>query len=593
MEYHRFYMGREFEAYQYLGAHVVEEGVVFRTFAPLARKVSVIGEFNNWLPTLMHHVYNHDFWEVKIKNAQIGQMYKFRIEGEDGQIIDHADPYAFFSQLRPESASIIRDLNDYTFHDGAWQKRYFDSKQSPVNIYELHFGSWKKPGKEEDAWYTYEEMAPLLIPYVKNMGYNFIEIMPLGEYPCDASWGYQSTGFFSPTSRYGTPKQLCTFIESCHAQGIGVLLDFVPVHFAVNEYGLKDYDDSDLYSFDHDVKYNEWGSCNFNHARRETCSFLQSAAHYWLNEFHFDGLRMDAVGNLIYWQGNAERGENKEAIEFLQTMNEELKKEFPKCLLIAEDSSSWQGVTHPVHEGGLGFDYKWDLGWMNDTLNYFETAPYLRSEHYHSLTWSMAYYYNEHYLLPFSHDEVVHGKKTIVDKMFGSYEEKFAQARALYLYMYVHPGKKLNFMGNEFGQLREWDERREQDWKILKYPMHDAFHKLIHDLNECYQRHPALYAGDYEHSGFEWIDCHQEDSCVYVLKRISQEEKIFAIFNFSGIEQVYYCPDTVGKKLTLLFDSDGGWYGGNSIDPMMEMDISHGYGMKIPPFTGRYYLLED
>ena len=379
------------------------------------------------------------------------------------------------------------------------------------------------------------------------------------------------------------------FVEYCHKNEIAVLLDFVPVHFAVNEYGLKNFDGSDLYSFDHDVKYNEWGSCNFNHARREICSFLQSSAYYWLQEFHFDGLRMDAVGNLIYWQGNADRGENKEAIQFLKTVNAGLKQRKPSCVLIAEDSSSWYGVTHA---DGLGFDYKWDLGWMNDTLKYFSMDPFARGDHYHMLTWSMAYFYNEKFILPFSHDEVVHGKKTIVDKMFGTYEEKFAQARALYLYMYAHPGKKLNFMGNELGQLREWDERRGQDWDILKYPMHGAFCKLIHDLNECYREHPAFYEWDYDPKGFSWIDCHLEEKNVYVMRRNAESESIMAIFNFSGKEQVYCCPAEVGDTLTLLLDSDGTWYGGNSSQPVMKMDIRNSYNMVIPPFTARYYKIE-
>ena len=577
-------MGKEFEAYTYLGAHVDSSGVWFRTFAPLAKNVSIIGDFNDWIPQQMEHVYNNDFWQIHIDAALPGQMYKLQIEQEDGKIVEHADPYGFYAQLRPESASIIRDLNDYSFCDDGWKP-----DTTRMNIYEIHFGSWKKPGIQEDEWYTYEELGPILIPYVKQMGYNFIEIMPLNEYPCDQSWGYQATGFFSPTSRYGSPDQLAKFVDYCHHNGIGVLLDFVPVHFAVNEYGLRNFDGSDLYSFDHDVKYNEWGSCNFNHARKEICSFLQSSAYYWLHEFHFDGLRMDAIGNLIFWQGNYERGENKEAIQFLQVMNTGLKKLKPECILIAEDSSSWPGVTHPVEEGGLGFDFKWDLGWMNDTLKYFSMDPFARGQHYHILTWSMAYFYNEKYLLPFSHDEVVHGKKTIVDKMFGSYEQKFAQARALYMYMYAHPGKKLNFMGNELGQLREWDEKRGQDWDILKYPMHSAFCRLIHDLNECYENHPALYEWDDRLSGFSWIDCHLEDKNVYVMKRMNAAESIMAIFNFSGNEQVYECPSGVGKQLTLLLDSDGTWYGGNSDHPVMKMDIQNGYNMVIPAFTARFY----
>lgn len=600
MDFYSFYTGREFEAQEFLGAHVFGEGTTFRTFAPAARHIAVIGEFNGWTEAPMNKVYDGNFWECTIPGAKAGMMYKYRIYKQDGSFIDHADPYAFYSELRPASASIIHDRSTHKFHDEKWMKKRKTMVQNPLNIYELHAGSWKKKTEEEDGWYSYEELAELLVPYLKENGYNYVELMPLGEYPCDASWGYQATGYFSPTSRYGTPEELCKFVDLCHKNDIGVILDFVPVHFAVNDYALWNYDGTALYEYPNDaVGVNEWGSCNFMHSRGETCSFLQSAAYYWLKEYHFDGLRMDAVGNLIFWQGNPARGECKPAIQFLQVMNQGLKQRMPDALLIAEDSSSWIGVTRPVDQGGLGFDYKWDLGWMNDTLAYFSAEPQYRSSMYHKLTFSMQYFYDEHFLLPLSHDEVVHGKATILQKMGTEYERKFPQARALYMYMYAHPGKKLNFMGNEFGQLREWDERREQDWCILEYPNHDAFHRFMKELNKCYLENPALSQNDYDREGFQWIDCHQEGKNVYVFERRCAGQTILAIFNFSDAKQEYDISSYEGRKLTLLMDSDLDWYGGSTpakkparknAKKTAEKTVEK--MLELPEFSGRYYVVE-
>lgn len=415
---------------------------------------------------------------------------------------------------------------------------------------------------------AYRELADLLIPYLQENGYNFVEIMPLNEYPCDASWGYQSTGFFSPTSRYGTPDDLRYFIDKCHLENIGVLLDFVPVHFALNDYALLNYDGTALFEYPHsDVGINEWGSCNFMHSRGEVRSFLQSSACYWLNEFHFDGLRVDAVSNLLYWQGNPERGENKQAVQFIKNMNKGLKELFPSALLIAEDSSTYKGVTDTVENDGLGFDYKWDLGWMNDTLSFLQSVPDTRELHYHKLTFSMHYFYNEKFLLPLSHDEVVHGKATIVQKMNGAdYEEKFAQARTLYMYMYAHPGKKLNFMGNEIAHMREWDEKRQQDWDLLNFPAHDAFHHFMIDLNHIYLKNPALYENDYDRKGFEWVDCHSEELVVYSFLRKSKGQKILAVFNFSDKDiEKYKIEIPTAHRAVLLLNSDWECYGGTTI----------------------------
>ena len=564
MDFHGFYTGKIFDAYQYLGAHITDAGVVFRTFAPGAQKVSLIGECSQWREYDMNRVYDGNFWERYVDSVKPGSMYKYRIYEKSGSCVDHCDPYGFGMELRPNSASIVRDMNSYQFHDSAWMLSRSDCKNRPLNIYELHFGSFRKPSERADDWYTYEEMADILIPYLKQNGYNYLEIMPLNEHPCDESWGYQSTGFFSPTSRYGTADQLKAFVDACHQNGIGVIMDFVPVHFAVDGYALAQFDGTALYEYPHAaVGVSEWGSLNFMHSRGEVRSFLQSAANYWLAEFHVDGLRMDAISRMIYWQGDPGRGVNLDAVKFLQYMNRGLKTLHPTAILIAEDSTSYPDVTKSVSENGLGFDYKWDMGWMNDTLDYCRTAPAYRGMNYHKLTFSMMYYYHDHFLLPLSHDEVVHGKATILQKMNGQYEKKFPQARILYMYMYAHPGKKLNFMGNEIGQLREWDEKRQQDWNLLDFPVHREFHRFMMDLNHIYLQHLALSEKDYDPDGFRWLDCHQEERCIYAFERIGSSERIIAVFNFSNCEQIYQLKVRNSQTVQVLLSSNWVIYGGD------------------------------
>ena len=616
MDFYGFYTGKIFDAYKYLGAHINRgksgkaEEVVFRTFAPSASRISVIGEFNGWTETPMEKVHDGNFWELISKEAKPGMMYKYRIYDRAGNCIDHCDPYGYGMELRPNTASIIRDMDAYKFHDGKWMKKRSDHSDLPLNVYELHFGSFRKPSEEPDAWYDYEEMADILLPYLKENGYNYLEIMPLNEYPCDESWGYQGTGFFSPTSRYGTADQLKYFVDRCHENDIGVILDFVPVHFAVDDYALANYDGTALYEYPHsDVGDSEWGSRNFMHSRGEVRSFLQSAAEYWLNEYHIDGLRMDAISRAIYWQGMPERGVNSNAVEFLRYMNQGLKERHPSVILAAEDSTSFPGVTKPAEEGGLGFDYKWDMGWMNDTLDYFRTAPEYRARDYHKLTFSMMYYYDECYLLPLSHDEVVHGKATILQKMYGDYEQKFPQARAFYMYMYAHPGKKLNFMGNEIGHFREWDEKREVDWNLLTFPAHQDFHRFMEDLNHFYLEHPALSEMDYDTEGFQWLECHAEEKCVYVFERCTKErrnetgksrdqmnrqERIVAAFNFSDEEQEIEIKCEDKKTLKRVFSSEYKEYGGQEekkekiIKAKKEIVT-----LQLKPFSAEYYLIQS
>ncbi|MDX8419573.1 1,4-alpha-glucan branching protein GlgB [Stecheria sp. CLA-KB-P133] len=562
MDFYYFYAGKEFEAYNWLGAHPDHHGTTFRTYAPNARNIYVTGDFNNWQKTPMNRVYDGKFFEVRVGNAKPMDLYKYQIEQADGRIVDHCDPYGFSAELRPGWASRIVDLTKYHWHDDKWMRNATTHKDKPMNIYEMHMGSWKKKDDaKEDGWYRYDELAPLLIPYLKENGYNYVEFMPLNEYPSDQSWGYQATGFYAPTSRYGTPDQLRTLIDALHQNGIGVFLDIVLVHFAVNDYALASYDGTPLYEYPYsDMTKSQWGSNNFMLSRPEVRSFLQSACDYWISQYHFDGLRMDAVGNLLYWQGDVSRGENRAAIEFLKEMNQELRVRHPAIILMAEDSTTYPHDTDPVSKGGLGFDYKWDMGWMNDTLKYFASDPAYRRDIYHKLTFRQSYAGSDHFILPLSHDEVVHGKATIVNKMCDLYEGKFDQARALYLYMYTLPGKKLSFMGNEIGQLREWDEKREQDWDMLKYPIHDAFHHYMMKLNQIYLENSALWEWDYDERGFQWIDADKVNECIYAYRRMSSKQTIVFVMNCGALANRYTW--RTGAKIKLLLASDEEcWHG--------------------------------
>ena len=618
MDIYEFYSGRSFDAYRELGAHVKKEvtgkktvvsGVEFVTYAPNALGVNVIGEFNDWNETVMEHCYDGSFFKVFVPEARPGMMYKYKIYHRDGSSMEHCDPYGFGMELRPAFASIIRDMDTYRFHDAKWMKNRSVCQGSPLNIYEVHLGSWRtKPVFDEqgnpltpeeiaesnrvaESWYTYKEIAPMLAEYVKEQGYNYVEFMPLSEHPSDQSWGYQNTGFFSPTSRYGTADDLKEMIDILHQHNIGTILDFVPVHFALDGYGLARYDGTALYEYpSNDVGYSEWGSMNFIHSKGEVRSFLQSAANYWLSEYHFDGLRMDAISRIIYWMGDESRGVNDRAVDFIRNMNQGLKDRHPSIILCAEDSTDFKGTTKETKYGGLGFDYKWDMGWMNDTLNFFRTLPFVRGEHYHDLTFSMMYNYNERYLLPLSHDEVVHGKATIIQKMAGMYEEKFPQAKALYAYMYAHPGKKLNFMGNEIGQFREWDEKREQDWDLLKYPNHDSFHQYMKALNKIYMKEPALSAWDDDPNGFAWILCGKENDVVYIFQREVNEDKVIVVLNLSGlVYKNYHFNYENGDTMKVLINSDWNKFGGSTKDTEKTIKGVNGdFGFDLPAFSGIY-----
>ncbi len=594
-----FYIGKSFDAYEFFGAHKVDDKILFRVYAPNAAKVSLVGEFNDWQEEAMEQQHQSGIYSITSEKARVGMMYKYCIHTRDGQVVYHCDPYGFAMELRPNTASYIVDLDEYKFDDDEWMNSRDKCYNKPLNIYEIHMGSWMTRNDKDinNGWYRYNEIADTLINYVKENGFTHIEIMPLCEHPVDCSWGYQNTGFFSPTSRYGTNRDLKELIDKCHKANVGVILDFVPVHFAVDDYALAKFDGTELYEYPHrDVGASEWGTCNFIHSRGEVCSFLQSSANYWLKEYHFDGLRMDAISRAIYWQGNPARGVNSCAINFIRNMNDGLHKLHPTAMIIAEDSTAYPKVTVPVEYNGLGFDYKWDLGWMNDTLEYFKIPPKERPNHYYKLTFSMEYFYNELFLLPFSHDEVVHGKATIIQKMWGDYDDKFKQCRALYMYMYTHPGKKLNFMGNEIAQFREWDEKREQDWQLIKMPLHDAFNKYIKRLNEVYNNYEALYENEYDSRYFKWLEVNAPEKSVYIYERGRDDHRIIVALNFSDNE---YAPFTfkVEEELRLreIVNSDSDIYGGSTwgmrsdVTTTKEDDYLYNLSINLKPFSGIIY----
>lgn len=534
MNFQSFLEGYCFDAHKYFGAHLQEKGTVFRVYAPNARKVALIGEFSSWNEISMEKEH-YGVYTATVENASIGMMYKYRIYKDEQNFVEHSDPYGFSMELRPNFASVIADIDSYKFKDENWMKNRTKSYDEPLNIYEIHLGSWKTNEQDEkNGWYSYTEIGKKLIPYLKEHSFNAVEFMPLTEHPADISWGYQSLGFFAPTSRYGKPHQLQELIDELHLNDIKVIMDFVPVHFAVDSYGLANFDFTTLYEYpDNDMGVSEWGSYNFMHSKGEVASFLKSSANYWIEKYHFDGLRMDAISRIIHWQGNSNRGINQKGLEFLKSLNLGLHNLHDNVILIAEDSTDFEKVTSPVKDGGLGFDYKWDMGWMNDTLDFFRQSPKKRRALYHTLSFSMMYFYKECFMLPLSHDENVHGKATILQKMYGNYEDKFMQARAFYTYMFTHPGKKLNFMGYEIGHLREWDENRELDYHLLKYPLHDSFNRFIKDLQKIYISSPALYDKDYMPQSFKWLIVDDNQGVTYAYLRKSKEQNIVCVFNFS------------------------------------------------------------
>ncbi len=603
LDYKKYYLGNYFEGYRIYGAHLTYEnnifGVRFSVFAPNASHIQVIGEFNKWDGSIseMTRIDNEGTYSLFISNVKEGMMYKYRIFQNDGTIVDRADPYGFYSELRPGTASVISSIDNSIFSDSKWMDSREVNYNKPLNIYELHFGSWKQKAGEtvEKRWYKYSELKDSLIPYLKENNFTHVELLPLSEHPFDGSWGYQVSGFFSVTPRYGTVIELMDFINECHKNNIGVIFDVVLVHFVLNDYALAKFDGTPLYEYEfEEVSYSQWGTRNFDFFNKTVQSFLLSSINYWIDVFHVDGIRIDAISNALYWQGNSTRGVNVGAVDMLKRLNTEMKKRHKGVMMIAEDSSSYPKVTAPVEDGGLGFDYKWDLGWMNDTIKYYSMHPYDRKNFHNMINFSMMYYYSENFILEFSHDEVVHGKGTIINKLYGNYEEKFAQARSLYLYMMTHPGKKLNFMGNELAHFREWDEERELDWMLLEYPMHKAFNKYFKDITNLYLNNNALFEFDFKEEGFRWLDADDREHCVFTYERRSKKDKlIIAINNSDNYYEDYIIGVDSKFIIKEIINTDNEIYGGENRINTKEITtinkpykgFNYSFKIKLAPFS--------
>ncbi|TDM43614.1 1,4-alpha-glucan branching protein GlgB [Macrococcoides canis] len=617
-----FHQGTHYASQQFMGAHFNKDKgeTTFTVWAPNARNVSIALDANEWTGSgyELEKVPDSGLY-TGIFNVGNGTVYKYLIETEEGKHIFKADPYAFYAEKRPATASIVTDIS-YEWSDEAWQKKKMTKSpyDQPINIYEVHLGTWKKHNVErhegesidtftDRSYYTYREMADTLIPYVKKLGYTHIELMPITEHPFDLSWGYQVTGYFAPTSRFGTPQDFKYFIDQCHQQQIGVILDWVPAHFCKDAHGLRMFDGTPL--FEHPDMYRAekrgWGTLTFDFGRTEVQSFLVSNALFWLNEYHIDGLRVDAVHSMT--DLNFENHEvherifndegttiHKEAVAFLQKLNTEVFKHYPHTLMIAEDSSDMKTVTTPVTSGGLGFNFKWDLGFMHDTLDYMELDPIMRQHHHNYLNFPLVYRYDENFILPFSHDEVVHGKLSMLDKMPGDQWQKFAQYRLLYGYQMTQPGKKLNFMGSEIGMYAEWKDKEQVDWFLLKYPYHQGLQDFVRDMNKLYLKEKPLFELDYETQGFKWIDADNSQQNIASYMRTDRKgNTLIIVLNFSP--NVYYdftvAVDQPGKYKE-YFNSDKKNYGGSNqtvskylFSESLEVNgFKHAIKGKIPPF---------
>ncbi len=602
--------GKHRQAHRVLGAqeHEVEgvAGVLFAVWAPNAERVSVVGDFNRWdgrcHPMGVHP--GHGLWELFIPDLAAGALYKYEIRNRDsGQILVKADPYGRQFELRPRTATVVAPKSRYVWEDQAWLARRAerDWMHTPMSIYEVHLGSWQRDG--EGGFLGYRELAERLVAYVKDLGFTHIELLPITEHPYDLSWGYQTIGYFAPTSRFGGPDDLRHLVDYCHRCDIGVLLDWVPAHFPKDSHGLARFDGTALYEHEDPRKgeHLDWSTLIFNYARNEVKKFLVSSALYWLQEFHIDGLRVDAVASMLYlnysrteWVPNQFGGrENLDAIDFLRELNSASHQECPGVLIVAEESTSWPQVTRPTYVGGLGFDMKWNMGWMNDTLRYMSHDPIHRQFHHDLLTFSMLYAFTENFMLPFSHDEVVHGKFSMLYKMPGDEWQRFANLRTLYAYMYAHPGKKLVFMGTEFGQGSEWNSSGVLDWNVLQYPLHRGVLQLVQDLNALYRSHSALHVYDFDWQGFEWIDCHDALQSVLSFVRRSADRFLVVVVNFTPVVRHDY---RIGVPQRCAYEeilnTDSAYYGGSNVGNYGEslqaedkpwMGRGHSLALTLPP----------
>ncbi|MEO6823179.1 MAG: 1,4-alpha-glucan branching protein GlgB [Nitrosospira sp.] len=609
-----FNEGRLRQAYRTLGSHAVEitgvAGVLFSVWAPNAERVSVVGSFNGWdgriHPMAVHG--SSGVWELFIPGLPPDSLYKYEIRNRSGGILLKTDPYSTRYELRPNNAARTPDGHEMAWEDAGWManRAAWSWLQAPLNIYEIHPGSWKR--HPDGRFYCYRELAHHLIPYVREMGYTHIELLPISEHPLDESWGYQTTGYFAATSRHGSPADFKFFVDACHRAGIGVILDWVPAHFPRDTFALSRFDGTALYEHEDPRMglHQDWGTYIFNFGRNEVKSFLLSSAHYWLSEFHIDGLRVDAVASMLYldysrnpgeWIPNKYGGrENLEAIAFLRELNIMVHEEFPGALTLAEESTSWPGVSRPVYIGGLGFSMKWNMGWMNDTLSYMLEDPVHRRFHHDQLTFGQLYAYTENFVLPLSHDEVVHGKGSLLSKMPGDAWQKFANLRLLFTYQMTYPGKKLNFMGNEFAQGREWNAGRELNWDQLKYAQHRGVQAALRDLNHLYRNVPALYQLDFLSQGFAWIDCHDADNSVISYQRRACDGSfVLVILNFTPVPRTgYRIGVPAGGGYQEIFNSDSAYYGGSNLGNMGYipatgrpwMGLADSIVITLPPLAG-------
>jgi 1,4-alpha-glucan branching enzyme len=590
-----FSQGTFFRSYEKLGAHIASkdgvQGVYFSVWAPNAQAVSLIGEFNGWEKNkdFLSPVGSTGIWELFLPGVGHGTLYKFFINSNfNGYSVEKADPYSHYFEVPPRSASIVYDLVGYEWNDAEWMnlRSSKNSHSAPISIYELHLGSWRRRPEDNNRYLTYRELAEELPAYLKEMNFTHVEFLPVNEHPFDGSWGYQSLGYFAPTSRFGTPQEFMFLIDKLHQAEIGVILDWVPAHFPIDAHGLSYFDGTHLYEHADPKKgfHQDWGTLIFNYGRSEVANFLISSALFWFDYYHIDGLRVDAVAAMLYldysrkegeWIPNEHGGrENLEAISFIKRLNEEVYQHYPDAIMIAEESTSWPMVSRPTSHGGLGFGLKWNMGWMHDLLSYMSKEPVHRAYHHNNLTFGLLYAFHENFVLPFSHDEVVHGKKSMVAKMPGDPWQKFANLRLLYGYMYAYPGKKLLFMGAEFGQWNEWNHNQSLDWHLLEE--NDYFHggikRFVKDLNQLLVREPALHRVDFEDRGFRWIECNDHLQSVVSFLRIADNEILLAICNFTPVPRYDYrigIPDQgqnkKGQYWEEILNSDSSIYGGGNL----------------------------